>query len=114
MKPKKAQDVELLALQIRRLANELEGVGAKLKAVALTAEELKTLLGELRAIRHLIDRKGEFKHLDQVADPPAFSLRCPSCGKGLPSDKDTHCGNCGAGWDLDPRFDKSGAPDPRP
>lgn len=65
---KEKLDIELLALQVRRLANEFEGVGEKLKGIGLSKEELKTLLGELRAVRHLLDAKGEFRHLDKATE----------------------------------------------
>lgn len=64
---KEKLDIEVLAFQVRRLANELDGVGKKLKAVSVTAEELMILLGEMRAVRHLLDPKGEFKHLDRTS-----------------------------------------------
>ena len=57
-------DLELLSFQVRRIANELDGVGARLRAISLAPEEVKLLLAELRAVRHLLDRKGEFKHLE--------------------------------------------------
>lgn len=66
-KSAKSTDIELLALQVRRLANELEGVSTRLKGVALSGEVIKYLLGELQAVRHLLDKKGEFSHLDLVA-----------------------------------------------
>lgn len=70
-KPKKEKlDIELLALQVRRLANELDGVGAKLKVLVLTTEEFKLLLAELRAVRHLLDKKAQFVHLDLVPQSP--------------------------------------------
>lgn len=63
---KEKLDIGLLALQVRRLANEFEGIGAKLRVIPLTTEEAKTLLAELRAVRHLLDKKGQFVHLDLV------------------------------------------------
>jgi hypothetical protein len=93
---KEKLDIELLALQVRRLANEFDGVGAKLKVMVLTVEDLKIVLGELRAVRHLLDLKGTFRHLDFVQDPQAFSSRCPKCGKGLSSDSlPGVCSSCG-------------------
>jgi hypothetical protein len=97
VKPKKEKlDIELLGLQVRRLANELDGVGAKLRAVALTTEELKILIGELRAVRHLLDQKGQFRHLNEVQVPVAYSSKCPYCGMGLSTDaRPTNCSSCG-------------------
>lgn len=63
-KKKKDSDLELLTLQIRRLANEFDGIGSRLRAIPLTHEESKLLLAELRAVRLLLDRKGEFRHLE--------------------------------------------------
>ena len=71
-KKKSETDLELLTLQVRRLANELDGVGARMKEVTLTSEEIKIVLGELRACRHLLDVKREFRHLDLVKDPPSL------------------------------------------
>ncbi|MGH9390481.1 MAG: hypothetical protein ACRD1Z_12760, partial [Vicinamibacteria bacterium] len=69
-------DLESLALQVRRLANELDGIGARLKAITFTGEEVKLLLGELRAVRYLLDRKGEYRHLE--ADAARLEARTPS------------------------------------
>jgi hypothetical protein len=63
---KSNEDVELLTLQVRRLANEMDGTGKRLRGLALTGEEVQILLGELRAVRHLLDKKGQFSHLDRV------------------------------------------------
>jgi hypothetical protein len=72
-----SSDYELLALQVRRLANELDGVGARLRGIALSDELVRQLIGELQAVRHLLDNKGHFAHLDFVKRVPIQPKNTP-------------------------------------
>jgi len=73
---KEKLDIELLALQVRRLANEFDGIGKTLRVMPLTTEAAMILLAELRAVRHLLDKKGQFVHLDLVpTSAPALALQ---------------------------------------
>ena len=63
---REVEDINLLAFQVRRQANELSIIAEKLKVAAIIPEDYSILLGELRAVRHLLDTKGKFAHLDRL------------------------------------------------
>lgn len=82
---KKKPKVDLTAIgeRLRRLDEKLEPLlgrleelEKKLARIVITETEVNRLIGELRANRYLLDRKGEYKKLDleeakALEQPPA-------------------------------------------
>lgn len=50
---------------LKRLEGRFETLEKRLGGFAFTGVEMNNLVGELRAMRHLLDEKGQFRDLDK-------------------------------------------------
>jgi hypothetical protein len=58
---------------LKRTEARFETLEKRLGGFAFSGVEMNNLVGELRAMRHLLDERGQFKHLDKPkpAEDPA-------------------------------------------
>lgn len=77
---KKLEDaVESLALEVRRLVNGLGRLEAALaRSVVGPAEAMGDLTAELRAVRYLLDQKGEYSFMDRARAAAAAKAAAPA------------------------------------
>lgn len=62
------EQVEALALEVRLLHNHIERLEKSWARLVVPGEAMELLAGELRAIRYLLDPKGEFRGTDVLHD----------------------------------------------